>query len=56
MHCTHVLEGVDALGSLLNLAADNLGDELLGQLSERARAGLTRHDLDHLLADRPDLR
>lgn len=54
--CTYVLERVDALGSLLNLAADNLGNELLGELSERARAGLTGHDLGHLLADLPDLR
>lgn len=53
---TYVLERVDALGRLLNLAADNLGDELLGELSKSARAGVTGHDLDHLLADRPDLR
>lgn len=53
--CTYVLERVDALGGLLNLAADNLGDELLGELSKGARAGIPGHDLDHLLADRPDL-
>lgn len=53
---TYVLEGVDALGGLLNLAADDLGDELLGELGEGARAGLTGHDLGHLLADLPDLR
>lgn len=53
---TYVLERVDALSSLLNLAADNLGDELLGQLGERASAGLARHDLNHLLANSPDLR
>lgn len=52
---TYVLEGVDALGSLLNLAANDLGDELLGELSKGARAGLTGHDLGHLLADLPDL-
>jgi hypothetical protein len=54
--CTYVLQGVDALGRLLNLAADNLGDELLCQLGKSARAGVTGHDLNHLLADSPDLR
>lgn len=34
--CTYVLERVDALGGLLNLAADNLGDELLGELGKSA--------------------
>jgi hypothetical protein len=53
---TYVLEGVDALGGLLNLAANDLGDELLGELSKSARAGVTGHDLNHLLADGPDLR
>lgn len=53
---TYVLERVDALGGLLNLAADNLGDELLGELGEGARAGVAGHDLNHLLADGPDLR
>jgi len=52
----HVLEGVDALGGLLNLAAHDLGDELLGELAEGAAAGLAGHDLDHLLPDLPDLR
>lgn len=55
MSCTYVLERVDALGSLLNLAANDLGNELLGELGKRARAGLTGHDLGHLLADLPDL-
>lgn len=50
-----VLEGVDALGALLDLATHNLGDELLGELGKSAAAGLTGHDLDHLLADLPDL-
>ena len=53
---THVLERVDALGGLLDLAANDLGDQLLGELSESAGAGLPLHDLSHLLADRPDLR
>jgi len=54
--CTYVLEGVDALGGLLDVTTDDLGDQLLGELGEGARAGVTGHDLDHLLADRPDLR
>jgi hypothetical protein len=52
----NVLERVDALGGLLNLAANDLGDELLGELGEGACAGVAGHDLDHLLADSPDLR
>lgn len=44
------------MGGLLNLAADNLGNELLGELGESARASIAGHDLDHLLADSPDLR
>ena len=56
MWITHVLEGVDALGGLLDLAADDLGDQLLGELGEGAGAGLTLHDLGHLLADGADLR
>jgi hypothetical protein len=54
--CTYVLQRVDALGGLLNLASNDLGDELLGELGECARAGVACHDLNHLLADRPDLR
>jgi hypothetical protein len=53
---TYVLEGVDALGGLLDLATDDLGDELLGELGQGAGAGVTGHDLGHLLADGPDLR
>ncbi len=53
---THVLEGVDALGGLLDLAANDLGDQLLGELSQSAGASLALHDLSHLLADSPDLR
>lgn len=50
------MEGVDALCGLLNLAPDDLGDELGGQLAERAGLALARHDVHHLLSDRPDLR
>jgi hypothetical protein len=56
MWVTHVLEGVDALGGLLDLAADDLGDQLLGELSQSAGASLTLHDLGHLLTDSTDLR
>ena len=52
---TYVLERVDALSGLLNLAPDDLGDQLLGELGECAGAGLPCHDLHHLLADRPNL-
>lgn len=53
---TYVLKRVDALGGLLDLAANDLRDQLLGKLSQSARAGVAGHDLNHLLADRPDLR
>jgi hypothetical protein len=39
-----VLEGVDALGRLLDLATDDLGNELVNELLEVARASLTLHD------------
>jgi hypothetical protein len=56
IRATYVLERVDALGSLLNLATNDLGDELLRQLGERAGASLAGHDLNHLLADGANLR
>ncbi len=52
---TYVLEWVDALGSLLNLAADNLWDELGGELGKGAGRSLALDDLGHLLADGADL-
>jgi len=52
---TYVLEWVDALGSLLNLAANNLWDELGGELGKGAGGGLALDDLGHLLADGADL-
>lgn len=52
---TYVLERVDSLGSLLNLAADNLRDELGGKLGKGAARGLTLDDLSHLPADGSDL-
>lgn len=52
---TYVLEGVDALGGLLDLTADDLGDELVGQLLQGAAAGLTGDDLGHLSSDGADL-
>jgi len=52
---THVLEGIDALGGLLDLAADNLGDQLGGELGEGAAGGLALNDLGHLSADGTDL-
>lgn len=53
---TNILEGVDALGGLLDLTANDLGDELVGKLRESAASGLTLHDLGHLLANGTDLR
>lgn len=52
---TYVLEGVDALGGLLDLTADDLGDQLAGQLLQGAAAGLAGDDLGHLSSDGTDL-
>ena len=52
---THVLEGVDALGGLLNLAANNLGNELGGELGKGAAGSLTLDDVGHLASDGPNL-
>lgn len=52
---TYVLERVDALSRLLNLAANHLGDDLSGQLLQVAGAGLALDNLGHLLADGTDL-
>lgn len=52
---TYVLEGVDALGGLLDLATDDLGDQLGSQGLEGAAAGLADDDLGHLLPDGADL-
>ena len=43
------------LACLLNLLADGLGDELRDEVLEVAGAGLSGHDLGHLLANQPDL-
>jgi len=50
-----ILEWVDATGGLLNLLANNLWDELLGELSQAAAGSLTLNDLNHFLADGTDL-
>lgn len=52
---TYVLEGVDALGGLLDLAANDLRNQLAGELLEGAAAGLALDDLSHLPADGTDL-
>lgn len=54
--CAYILEWVDALGALLNLTANHLGDELAGELAESAVLSLTRHDIRHLLPNLPNLR
>jgi hypothetical protein len=51
-----ILQGVDALGGLLDLTANNLRNELVGELRESAASGLALHDLGHLLANSADLR
>lgn len=55
MRRTYVLERVDPLGSLLNLAANDLGNELGGELSEGAAGSLALDDLGHLFADGTNL-
>lgn len=52
---TYVLERVDALGGLLNLTANDLRDQLAGELLQGAAAGLALDDLGHLPADGTDL-
>lgn len=50
-----VLEWVDTLGALLDLATHDLWDQLGGELGKSAGGGLTGHDLGHLLANSPRL-
>lgn len=51
-----MLQGVDALGGLLDLAADNLRNQLGGELGKGAGGGLALDDVDHLATDGTDLR
>jgi hypothetical protein len=53
---TYILQGVDALGGLLDLTSNNLGDELVGELRQGAGSSLALDDLGHLLADGANLR
>lgn len=50
------MQRINALGSLLNLAANDLGNELGGKLGEGAAGSLALNDVDHLSSDGPDLR
>lgn len=52
---TYVLERVDALCGLFNLAADNFRDQLRGELLQSARGSLALDDLNHLLSDSTNL-
>lgn len=52
---TYVLQRVDTLGGLLDLAANDLGDQLGRQLLESAGGRLALDDLDHLSPDSTDL-
>lgn len=53
---SYVLQRVNALGRLLNLAADDLGNELRGELSEGAGGSLALDNINHLAANGTDLR
>lgn len=52
---TYVLEGVDALSGLLDLAANDLRDQLASELLQGAAASLALDDLSHLPADGANL-
>lgn len=52
---TYVLQGVDALGGLLDFAADNFGDQLGNQLGEGAAGSLALDDVGHLASNGADL-
>lgn len=56
MQCTYILQGVDALSRLLDLAANNLRNQLVGELRQSAGGGLPLDNLGHLLANSTDLR
>lgn len=49
------MQRVDAVACLFDILVDGLGEELLHELLEVARAHLAGEDLDHLLADLADL-
>ena len=51
----HVLQRVDALRGLLDLAANDLGDEFAGELGEGDGGSFALDDLGHFLADGADL-
>jgi len=51
-----ILQGVDALGGLLDLTTNDLRNELVGELRQSAAGSLTLHNLGHLLADGTNLR
>lgn len=51
----YVLQGVDALCSLLDLAANDFRDEFRGELSEGAGGSLALDDISHLATNGADL-
>ena len=53
---TYVLKRVDSLRRLLDLAPNDLGNQLCRQARQRTARRFPLHDLDHLLPDKPDLR
>jgi hypothetical protein len=50
-----ITERVDGLACLLDLASNDLGDELVNKLLQVAGGGLSNHDLEHLFANLTDL-
>lgn len=53
---TYILQWVDTLGALLDLAANHFRDQLGGELAEGAGRSLALHNIRHLLPDCTDLR
>lgn len=52
----HVLQGVDALAGLHDVAGNRVGDELVDDPLQVVGADLLGDDVDHLLADSADLK
>ena len=52
---TNILQRIDSLSRLLNLAANSFRDQLRGELRKRAASGLALNDLSHLLPNGANL-
>lgn len=53
---THILQGIDALGRLLNFTSDDFGNEFGRKLWQATAAGFSLDDFCHFLPDCADLR